>query len=157
VGKSLCERDLLPTAREIMAKAKAEGRELVLPVDAVVAKTFAANAPSRVIAVVEVAEAAAELTAAGKIITVAGGGDTVAALNAAGATERFRRRARKPATVRRRLSSNIKKDYPILQIAVYGGIEGVNKIIEPLHEPFTRVRCYARQMSGANQLALRPR
>jgi len=38
VGKSLCERDLLPTAREIMAKAKARGRELVLPVDAVVAK-----------------------------------------------------------------------------------------------------------------------
>src|SRR5262249_53057279 len=37
------------------------------------------------------------------------------------------------------------------------GIENVNKIIEPLHEPFTRVRCYARQMSGANQLALRPR
>jgi hypothetical protein len=24
VGKSLCERDLLPTAREIMAKAKAQ-------------------------------------------------------------------------------------------------------------------------------------
>src|SRR5437773_1463748 len=40
VGKSLCEHDLLPTAREIMAKAKAKGRELVLPVDAVVAKTF---------------------------------------------------------------------------------------------------------------------
>jgi phosphoglycerate kinase len=38
---------------------------------------------------VEVAEAAAELTAAGKIITVAGGGDTVAALNAAGAARRF--------------------------------------------------------------------
>src|SRR5262249_2707563 len=38
VGKSLCERDLLPTAREIMAKAKARGRELVLPVDAVGAK-----------------------------------------------------------------------------------------------------------------------
>src|SRR5262249_37748124 len=35
---------------------------------------------------VEVAEAAAELTAGGKIITVAGGGDTVAALNAAGVT-----------------------------------------------------------------------
>ena len=31
---------------------------------------------------VEVAEAAAELTAAGKLVTVAGGGDTVAALNA---------------------------------------------------------------------------
>jgi phosphoglycerate kinase len=34
-----------------------------------------------------VAEAAAELTAAGKLITVAGGGDTVAALNSAGVTE----------------------------------------------------------------------
>ena len=31
---------------------------------------------------VEVAEAAAELTAAGKLVSVAGGGDTVAALNA---------------------------------------------------------------------------
>jgi phosphoglycerate kinase len=38
---------------------------------------------------VEIAEAAAELTAAGKIVTVAGGGDTVAALNAAGATDRL--------------------------------------------------------------------
>ncbi len=37
----------------------------------------------------EVAEAAAELTAAGKLVSVAGGGDTVAALNRAGATERF--------------------------------------------------------------------
>ena len=137
VGKSLCEHDLLPTAREIMAKAKTKGREIVLPVDAVVAKTFAAHAPSRVVAVdgvgpdemildigprsiehvcsvlaraktlvwngpfgafelepfdngtVEVAEAAAELTAVRKLVTVAGGGDTVAALNAAGVTERF--------------------------------------------------------------------
>jgi phosphoglycerate kinase len=38
---------------------------------------------------IEVAEAAAELTAAGKLVTVAGGGDTVAALNAAGVTARF--------------------------------------------------------------------
>jgi phosphoglycerate kinase len=38
---------------------------------------------------VEVAEAAAELTSAGKLVSVAGGGDTVAALNAAGAAERF--------------------------------------------------------------------
>ena len=38
---------------------------------------------------VEAAEAAAELTAAGKLVSVAGGGDTVAALNAAGASERF--------------------------------------------------------------------
>ena len=137
VGKSLCEHDLLPAACEIMDQAKAKGREMVLPVDAVVAKEFAANAPSRVVAVngvgddemildigprsiehvcsvlarvktlvwngpfgafelepfdtgtVEIAEAAAELTAAGKIVTVAGGGDTVAALNAAGAADRF--------------------------------------------------------------------
>jgi phosphoglycerate kinase len=38
---------------------------------------------------IEVAEAAAELTAAGKLVTVAGGGDTVAALNAAGVAGRF--------------------------------------------------------------------
>jgi len=38
---------------------------------------------------IEVAEAAAELTAAGKLVTVAGGGDTVAALNAAGVADRF--------------------------------------------------------------------
>jgi phosphoglycerate kinase len=41
------------------------------------------------IGTIEVAEAAAELTAAGKLVSVAGGGDTVAALNAAGVTERF--------------------------------------------------------------------
>jgi len=38
---------------------------------------------------VEVAEAAAELTQAGKLVSIAGGGDTVAALNAAGAGKRF--------------------------------------------------------------------
>jgi phosphoglycerate kinase len=38
---------------------------------------------------IEVAEAAAELTAAGKIVSVAGGGDTVAALNAAGTADRM--------------------------------------------------------------------
>jgi phosphoglycerate kinase len=38
---------------------------------------------------VEVAEAAAELTQARKLVTVAGGGDTVAALNAAGCADRF--------------------------------------------------------------------
>lgn len=38
---------------------------------------------------IAVAEAAAELTAAGKLISVAGGGDTVAALNGAGASGRF--------------------------------------------------------------------
>jgi phosphoglycerate kinase len=38
---------------------------------------------------VEVAEAAAELTAAGKLVSVAGGGDTVAALNVVGVSERL--------------------------------------------------------------------
>ena len=137
VGKSLCEHDLAPTARDILAKAKTQGCEIVLPIDAVVAKEFKANAPSRAVSVdavgademildigprsiehavsvlarvktlvwngpfgafemepfdngtIEAAEAAAELTAAGKLVSVAGGGDTVAALNAAGVTERF--------------------------------------------------------------------
>jgi phosphoglycerate kinase len=137
MGRSLCETDLLPIAREIMEKAKQKRREIVLPVDAVVAQKFEANAPSRVVDVdqigaaemmldigprsvghvvsvlartktlvwngpfgafeiepfdnapIEVAEAAAELTGAGKLVTVAGGGDTVAALNAAGVTDRF--------------------------------------------------------------------
>jgi phosphoglycerate kinase len=137
VGKSLAERDLADTARDILAKAKSQGCEIVLPIDAVAAKEFKANAPSRAVSVdavgddemildigpksiehavsvlariktlvwngpfgafelepfdtgtIEAAEAAAELTSAGKLVSVAGGGDTVAALNAAGVTERF--------------------------------------------------------------------
>jgi len=137
VGKSLCEPDLVATARDILAKAKALHRDIVLPVDAVVAQKFAAHVPSRVVAVdevgaadmildigprsieravsvlarsktlvwngpfgafehepfdtgtVEVAEAAAELTGAGKLVSIAGGGDTMAALNLAGVTNRF--------------------------------------------------------------------
>src|ERR1700761_474164 len=38
---------------------------------------------------VAVAEAAAELTAEGKLVSIAGGGDTMAALNVAGVTGRF--------------------------------------------------------------------
>jgi hypothetical protein len=38
--------------------------------------------------------------------------------------------AQKTSNSARRLSSNIKKDYPILQVAVYDGVESVNKIIE---------------------------
>jgi phosphoglycerate kinase len=137
VGKSLCEHELAGTARDILREAAAKRCEIVLPVDAVTARRFAANAPSRVVAVdgldademildvgprtvehvvsvlarvktlvwngpfgafemepfdtgtIEIAEAAAELTAAGRIVSVAGGGDTVAALNAAGATDRM--------------------------------------------------------------------
>jgi phosphoglycerate kinase len=40
-------------------------------------------------ATVLAARYAAERTAAGKLVSVAGGGDTVAALNVAGATDRF--------------------------------------------------------------------
>ena len=137
IGKSLCEADLVQSARDIMAKAKSLGREIVLPVDAVVAQEFAADAPSRVVSVdevgptdmildigprsveyvvsvlarsktlvwngpfgafelepfdngtVEVAEAVAELTDAGKLVSFAGGGDTVAALNAASVMARL--------------------------------------------------------------------
>ena len=51
VGKSLCEKDLLDTARSILETAKQAGCEIVLPVDAVVAGEFKANAPSRVVSV----------------------------------------------------------------------------------------------------------
>src|SRR5262249_28452125 len=46
VGKSLCEHDLARTARDILDKANQENREIVLPVDAVVAKEFRANPPT---------------------------------------------------------------------------------------------------------------
>ncbi len=135
VGKSLCEHDLLDTARDILAKAG--DCRIVLPVDAVVASAFKAHAPSRVVPVdavgpedmmldigpasvaavkavlesaktlvwngpfgafelepfdagtVAVAQEAAALTLAGKLVSVAGGGDTVAALNLAGAADGF--------------------------------------------------------------------
>ncbi|MBX3534963.1 MAG: phosphoglycerate kinase [Xanthobacteraceae bacterium] len=137
VGKSLVEKDLLDTAREILAKAKDQNCEIILPSDVVVAGEFKARAPSKVVAsdkvadndmildigresighvisalaasktlvwngpfgafemepfdmgTNEVAEAAAELTEAGKLKSVAGGGDTVAALEHAGAASRF--------------------------------------------------------------------
>ena len=137
VGKSLCEHDLLDTARAILKTAKEAGCEIVLPVDGVVAQAFKAHAPSRTVSVdaigaedmmldigaasvahVEaklkqartlvwngpfgafelepfdhgtnaVAQAAAALTVAGKLLTVAGGGDTVSALNHAGVAEKF--------------------------------------------------------------------
>src|ERR1700739_1529021 len=51
VGKSLAEHDLVATARATMARAAHPHREIVLPVDAVVAHEFAARAPSRVVSV----------------------------------------------------------------------------------------------------------
>jgi phosphoglycerate kinase len=57
VGRSLREDDLMQTARDILAKAKSLDREIVLPVDAVVAQKFVAYAPSRVVSVDEVGAA----------------------------------------------------------------------------------------------------
>jgi phosphoglycerate kinase len=137
IGKSLTENDLIPHARDILAKAAALHREIVLPVDAVVAQKLAAHVPTRVVGVdavgpadmildigprsvahvvsvlaraktlvwngpfgafevepfdngtIAVAEAVAELTAAKKLVSFAGGGDTVAALNDAGVLARL--------------------------------------------------------------------
>ena len=137
VGKSLCEHDLLQTAKDIISAAQVKSCALILPVDAVVAKEFKAGAPSRTVAVSEVgqddmildigqkstdavikvfdrastvvwngplgafeiapfdaatvsaAKHAAALTRSGKLVTVAGGGDTVAALNHAGVAQDF--------------------------------------------------------------------
>lgn len=137
VGKSLCEHDLAGTCRQIEENAKAAGCEILLPVDVVVAKEFAANADNRTCAAADVAEdemildagpatvealdaamnraktlvwngplgafeiapfdkatvaaakAAGKRAKAGDLIAVAGGGDTVAALNHAGAAQDF--------------------------------------------------------------------
>ncbi len=136
VGKSLCEHDLVDTARTIMDAADKADCTIHLPYDVVVAKEFAANPPSlRTCNVHEVAEdemildvgplavealgdvlktcatlvwngplgafetppfdeatvalarTAAALTQAGALVSVAGGGDTVAALAHAGVTD----------------------------------------------------------------------
>jgi phosphoglycerate kinase len=54
VGKSLCEHDLLDTARRILADAKARGAEIPLPSDVVVAPEFKADAPATVKRVADV-------------------------------------------------------------------------------------------------------
>jgi phosphoglycerate kinase len=56
VGKSLCESDLLDTARGILADAQARGADIPLPTDVLVAKSFAADAAAVVKAVADVAE-----------------------------------------------------------------------------------------------------
>jgi phosphoglycerate kinase len=54
VGKSLQEKDLHETALGILATARAKGCEIILPIDLVVAETFAANPPTRVVGVDEI-------------------------------------------------------------------------------------------------------
>jgi phosphoglycerate kinase len=51
VGKSLVEMDLLETARNIIADAKARGADIPLPLDVVVAPAFAADASATIKAV----------------------------------------------------------------------------------------------------------
>ena len=51
VGKSLQEAEMHATAREILAKAKAAGCDIVLPVDAVTATEFKPNPPTRTVAI----------------------------------------------------------------------------------------------------------
>lgn len=137
IGKSLCEHDLLDTARKIMDGATKKSCEIILPVDAVVAKEFKANAAAKTLSLdnipddgmildigsesiaeisraladaktvvwngplgafeltpfdvgtVTIARQVAMLTEAKKLTSVAGGGDTLAALNAAGVSDKF--------------------------------------------------------------------
>ncbi len=137
VGKSLCEHDLAPTARDIITTARSKSCEILLPVDCVVAKEFKAGSPHRVVAVADVgaddmildagprsvaaikaafdragtlvwngplgafeiapfdqatneaARYAAQLTKKDRLVSIAGGGDTVSALNQAGAADDF--------------------------------------------------------------------
>lgn len=54
IGKSLKEEDMLDTARQIMAQAKAKNCELILPVDVVLAEDFMAGAPTAVAPVTDI-------------------------------------------------------------------------------------------------------
>ena len=137
VGKSLAERDMADTAREILDSAAKGGCTIHLPSDVVVAREFSENAESQVVAasacppdamildagpdtvseIIEVfgtartllwngplgafeiapfdhatnaaAQEAARLSREGCLISVAGGGDTVSALNKTGAAADF--------------------------------------------------------------------
>jgi phosphoglycerate kinase len=55
VGASLCEHELLDTARRILADAKARGADIPIPVDVVVAAKFSADAQATVKRVQDVA------------------------------------------------------------------------------------------------------
>ncbi len=137
IGKSLCENDMLDTARQIMKDAKLHKCNLVLPVDVVIADEFKSNSPHKTvnsknvpddkmildageetikhckelldltktlvwngpmgafelepfnIGTDDLASYAGKLTKQGKLLSVAGGGDTVSALEQAGAAKDF--------------------------------------------------------------------
>jgi phosphoglycerate kinase len=137
VGRSLCEKEMADTARDILAAAEGRGCMIILPDDAVTAerlepgvvtrtvginavpmdamildigpdsvarisaaltrcKTLVWNGPVGAFeippfdrATVALAKTVAALTASGKLLSVAGGGDTVAALAAAGVEDQL--------------------------------------------------------------------
>jgi phosphoglycerate kinase len=135
VGRSLCERDMADSARQLLAFAAESHCRVILPEDAVVAAELKAGIGSRTVAIgavpadmmildigpktvasinaaldeaktlvwngplgafetppfdrgtAAIAQKAAELTRTGRLCSVAGGGDTVGALAAAGVTQ----------------------------------------------------------------------
>jgi phosphoglycerate kinase len=137
MGKSLQEKELYPTALQILETAKAQHCEIVLPFDVVVSEIFAPNPPVKTVVVDAIpdnamaldvgpatvaaliqrlphtktliwngplgafetppfaaatnalAEAVANQTVAGTLVSVGGGGDTVSALRLAGAADRL--------------------------------------------------------------------
>lgn len=137
VGKSICERDMATTARDILAAAEKSNCRILLPVDLVVTEKFAERAPCKVVSVdripahmtatdvgpqtighfaqaligcgmivwngpvgafetspfdagtIAIARVLARLTGEGKVQTIAGGGDTVAAVAHAGLSDAF--------------------------------------------------------------------
>lgn len=54
IGSSMVERDLLPTVKELIERAKSNGVELHLPTDIVVAPTFAVDAPATLVSAMEI-------------------------------------------------------------------------------------------------------
>jgi len=49
IGKSLLEEDKIDLAKELLAKAKSKGVQLLLPVDVVAAESFAADSPHKTV------------------------------------------------------------------------------------------------------------
>ena len=56
IGKSLCEPDLAEEAKKVIAQIKAQGGNVPLPVDVVVAKEFSATAAATTIDVAQIAD-----------------------------------------------------------------------------------------------------
>lgn len=54
VGNSLVEKDLVPEAKKLLARAEAEGKEIPLPIDVVVGKAFSADAEGVVKAISDI-------------------------------------------------------------------------------------------------------